>query len=102
MERFNDLADFSTDELRALLKLAGKLEREPEPRALQGKVLALLFLSPSLRTLTSFQAQHKLNAVSQRKARSKGSSSGKIPPMVYKGSGETFGGHNDGSHLLRD
>ena len=56
MERFNDLADFSIDELRALLKLAGKLEREPEPRALQGKVLALLFLSPSLRTLTSFQA----------------------------------------------
>jgi len=56
MERFNDLADFSVDELRALLKLAGKLEREPEPGALQGKVLALLFLSPSLRTLTSFQA----------------------------------------------
>jgi N-acetylornithine carbamoyltransferase len=56
MERFNDLADFSVDELRALLNLAGKLEREPEPRALQGKVLALLFLSPSLRTLTSFQS----------------------------------------------
>jgi N-acetylornithine carbamoyltransferase len=56
MDRFCDLADFSNDELRALLKLAGKLEREPEPRALQGKVLALLFLSPSLRTLTSFQA----------------------------------------------
>jgi N-acetylornithine carbamoyltransferase len=56
MKRFCDLADFSVDELRALLKLAGKLEREPEPRALQGKVLALLFLSPSLRTLTSFQA----------------------------------------------
>jgi len=56
MDSFCDLADFSIDELRALLKLAGKLEREPEPRALQGKVLALLFLSPSLRTLTSFQA----------------------------------------------
>ena len=56
MNRFCDLADFSIDELRALLKLAGKLEREPEPRALQGKVLALLFLNPSLRTLTSFQA----------------------------------------------
>lgn len=56
MQRFYDLADFSTDELRALLKLAGKLEREPEPQALQGKVLALLFLSPSLRTLTSFQS----------------------------------------------
>lgn len=56
MERFNDLADFSIHELRAVLKLAEKLEREPEPRALQGKVLALLFLNPSLRTLTSFQA----------------------------------------------
>jgi N-acetylornithine carbamoyltransferase len=56
MDRFYDLADFSVDEVRALLKLAGRLEREPEPRALQGKVLALLFLSPSLRTLTSFQA----------------------------------------------
>jgi N-acetylornithine carbamoyltransferase len=56
MERFNDLADLSIEEVRALLKLAGKLEREPQPRALQGKVLGLLFLSPSLRTLTSFQA----------------------------------------------
>ena len=56
MKRFCDLADFSIDEIRALLALAGKLEREPEARALQGKVLALLFLSPSLRTLTSFQA----------------------------------------------
>ena len=56
MNRFYELADFSIDEVRALLKLAEKLEREPEPRALQGKVLALLFLSPSLRTLTSFQA----------------------------------------------
>ncbi len=56
MEQFNDLADLSIEEVRALLKLAGKLEREPQPRALQGKVLGLLFLSPSLRTLTSFQA----------------------------------------------
>lgn len=56
MDRFCDLADFSVDEIRALLVLAAKLEREPEPRALQGKVLALLFLSPSLRTLTSFQS----------------------------------------------
>jgi N-acetylornithine carbamoyltransferase len=56
MEQFNDLADLSIEEARALLELAGKLEREPQPRALQGRVLALLFLSPSLRTLTSFQA----------------------------------------------
>jgi len=56
MNRFYDLADLSVDEIRALLKLSERLEREPDPRALQGKVLALLFLSPSLRTLTSFQA----------------------------------------------
>src|SRR5690606_12900050 len=32
------------------------LERKPEPHALTGKVLAMLFLSPSLRTLAAFQA----------------------------------------------
>ena len=56
MKNFNDLGEFSVDEIGALLRLAAKLEREPEPRALQGKVLSLLFLSPSLRTLTSFQS----------------------------------------------
>ena len=56
MQLFNDLADFSLDELEALLELAGRLDRSPEPRALEGKVLSLLFLSPSLRTLASFQA----------------------------------------------
>ena len=56
MKAFNDLADFSNEELRALLDLAGRLDRHPEPEALRGKVLSLLFLSPSLRTLASFQA----------------------------------------------
>ena len=56
MLHFNDLADFSLAEIESLLELAGRLERQPEPRALEGKVLALLFLSPSLRTLASFQA----------------------------------------------
>ena len=56
MNRFNDLTDFSVEEVKALLELAKRLEREPEPRALKGKVLSLLFLSPSLRTLASFQA----------------------------------------------
>ena len=56
MTNFYDLADFSIDEIGVLLKLASKLERGPEPRALEGKVLSLLFLSPSLRTLTSFQS----------------------------------------------
>ena len=56
MKAFNDLADFTNEELRALLDLAGRLDRHPEPDALRGKVLSLLFLSPSLRTLASFQA----------------------------------------------
>ncbi|MCY3731892.1 MAG: hypothetical protein OXF98_11170, partial [Rhodospirillaceae bacterium] len=56
MKRFNDLTDFSMEEIGSLLALAGRLERAPEPRALEGKVLSLLFLNPSLRTLASFQA----------------------------------------------
>lgn len=56
MKAFNDLADFSNDELAALLALAARLDRKPEPHALSGKVLALLFLNSSLRTLASFQA----------------------------------------------
>jgi len=56
MKSFNDLADFSGEEIAALLGLATRLDEKPEPDALSGKVLALLFLSPSLRTLASFQA----------------------------------------------
>ncbi len=56
MQSFNDLADYSADEINALLALAARLDAQPEPQALSGKVLALLFLSPSLRTLASFQA----------------------------------------------
>ena len=53
---FNDLAELSIPEVESLLKLARRLQTNPEPQALAGKVLALLFLSPSLRTLSSFQA----------------------------------------------
>ena len=56
MKAFNDLANFSHDDIADLLALAGRLDHSPEPQALRGKVLALLFLSPSLRTLASFQA----------------------------------------------
>lgn len=56
MKAFNDLADFSSAEINALIELAGRLDSNPEPEALKGKVLSLLFLSPSLRTLSSFQA----------------------------------------------
>jgi len=56
MKAFNDLADFSDEQIHALLDLANRLDAHPEPDALRGKVLSLLFLSPSLRTLASFQA----------------------------------------------
>ena len=56
MHRFLDLADFSRDEIAALIELARHLERHPEPRALAGRILGLVFFNPSLRTLASFQA----------------------------------------------
>jgi N-acetylornithine carbamoyltransferase len=56
MKRFLDLADLSREEVLALLALAERLQRVPEPQALAGKILGLLFLNPSLRTLASFQA----------------------------------------------
>ncbi len=56
MKAFNDIADFSHEQISALLELANRLDESPEPQALSGKVMALLFLSPSLRTLASFQA----------------------------------------------
>jgi N-acetylornithine carbamoyltransferase len=56
MQRFLDLAHFSRDEVTDLLALAQRLQDRPEPTALAGKILGLLFLNPSLRTLASFQA----------------------------------------------
>jgi N-acetylornithine carbamoyltransferase len=56
MKRFLDLADLEREEVLALLELARRLETRPEPHALAGKILGLLFLNPSLRTLASFQA----------------------------------------------
>jgi N-acetylornithine carbamoyltransferase len=56
MNFFNDLADFSAAEIKELIALARRLDEKPEPRSLEGKVLSLLFLSPSLRTLVSFQS----------------------------------------------
>ncbi len=56
MKRFLDLADFSRDEIVDLLALAQSLQDRPQPRALAGKILGLVFFNPSLRTLASFQA----------------------------------------------
>jgi N-acetylornithine carbamoyltransferase len=56
MQRFLDLAQFSRDEVTDLLALAQRLQDRPEPTALAGKILGLLFMNPSLRTLASFQA----------------------------------------------
>jgi N-acetylornithine carbamoyltransferase len=54
--RFVDLADFSREEVVDLLTLADRLQSHPTPRALSGRVLGLVFMNPSLRTLASFQA----------------------------------------------
>jgi N-acetylornithine carbamoyltransferase len=56
MKRFLDLADFGRDEVLSLLELARRLEKQPEPHALSGRILGLVFFNPSLRTLASFQA----------------------------------------------
>lgn len=56
MKRFIDLADLEPAAVRDLIALAQKLEKHPEPKALAGKVLGLLFMNPSLRTLASFQS----------------------------------------------
>lgn len=56
MQRFTDLADFSREQVSDLLDLAQRLQKVPEPRALAGKVLGLVFMNPSLRTLASMQS----------------------------------------------
>src|SRR5882672_7050832 len=59
MDRFVDLAAFSREELLDLLALARRLQERPEPHALAGRMLGLLFFNPSLRTLASFQVAMK-------------------------------------------
>ena len=56
MKRFIDLAELDPVAVRDLIGLAHRLERSKRPQALAGKVLGLLFMNPSLRTLASFQA----------------------------------------------
>src|SRR5947209_16243544 len=56
MKRFMDLADFGREQILDLLALAQSLQVKPQPQALAGKILGLVFFNPSLRTLASFQA----------------------------------------------
>jgi N-acetylornithine carbamoyltransferase len=56
MMRFFDLADFKREQILDLLALAQSLQEQPQPQALAGKILGLVFFNPSLRTLASFQA----------------------------------------------
>jgi N-acetylornithine carbamoyltransferase len=56
MKHFLDLADLSREQVIELLALAERLQTRPEPQALAGKILGLLFFNPSLRTLASMQA----------------------------------------------
>jgi len=56
MNRFIDLAELTREEVVDLLALAQRLQDHPEPRALAGRILGLVFFNPSLRTLASMQA----------------------------------------------
>jgi N-acetylornithine carbamoyltransferase len=56
MKNFLDLADLDREQVVELLALAERLANKPEPHALAGKILGLLFFNPSLRTLASMQA----------------------------------------------
>jgi N-acetylornithine carbamoyltransferase len=56
MTKFLSLSNVSSGEVDQLLALARSLEKEPINDSLKGKVIGLLFMNPSLRTLASFQA----------------------------------------------
>jgi N-acetylornithine carbamoyltransferase len=55
LKNFLDLADLQRDEVVDLLALADRLRERPEPAALAGRVLGLLFFNPSLRTMASMR-----------------------------------------------
>jgi N-acetylornithine carbamoyltransferase len=56
MKQYLSLSDLSIDEIERLLALARKLQANPLGDYLRGKVVGLLFMNPSLRTLASMQA----------------------------------------------
>ena len=53
---FLSLEDLSDDEFEALLALAARIKRGEITGGLERKVLAMVFMDPSLRTRTSFEA----------------------------------------------
>jgi len=52
---FLALEDWTTDEVEGLLALAGRIKRGEVTGGLERKVLAMVFMDPSLRTRTSFE-----------------------------------------------
>ncbi|MEO8276454.1 MAG: N-acetylornithine carbamoyltransferase [Thermoanaerobaculia bacterium] len=56
LQELLSFADLSREEVVELISLARRLEVEGDRQALAGKVLGLLFLNPSLRTLASMQS----------------------------------------------
>lgn len=55
MKAFLDLTQFSPDQVRRLVALAGELQDQRGLDVLKGKVVGLVFMNPSLRTLASMQ-----------------------------------------------
>ena len=53
---FLALEDWSAEEVEGLLALAARVKRGEVSGGLEGKVLAMVFMDPSLRTRTSFEA----------------------------------------------
>ena len=49
------ISDLMPDEVSRIVKKAGQMKRDGTPRLLEGKVVALLFEKPSLRTRVSFE-----------------------------------------------
>lgn len=56
MKQYLSLSDLTIAEVDKLLDLAKEIQRSPNREDLKGKVVGLLFMNPSLRTLASMQA----------------------------------------------
>jgi len=56
VKQYLDLADLPQDLIERLLSRAKALQHKPLNRSLEGKIVALVFMNPSLRTLASMQA----------------------------------------------